>query len=343
MICFFSSNSRPLYKKDIFNAMCLPDNFIIQFRYKIKYIHPDLINKIQLLKHKKGIIFFAIKSEEEGGVLKKETTNTSIRNVTIKNIEYHASTGLYHFYLELNNYSDFTIDSNTDTNNLPPNYFVSELTLKEGNENNFYERVEKIKKEFPNQLFARIDLIETACRNKIYPSYNPSQNSSIFYLKENKEYSIKIDFIHTSEVVEHSTDNISVLSIDDKAKQLHINCEEYIGVGANSDNKIYNLITRTISSRQEITYLNFKFGILENNGKLNNLTQDFYIPINITRSTITILLFGLLSILAISAITLLTLFQTSLKDNNANYLYLILSIIFAFISSSGMFMMFNKK
>lgn len=343
-ICFFSSDSRPQYKKDVFNAVCYPDGFVIQFRYKKKYLQPGIADNFDNLTGKDGIIFFSQALNQETGVLKSPTNNISIRRVKIKKTRFYESTGLYQFFLELQEFKDYSIDQEKFGTELPPNYFVSEIDLIAGTENAFFERVQKIKASFQNELFTKVDLIDRKCNNIIYPSFEEAENIATFNLKDETEYSLKIDFIHTSDIIHSDSGKVPVLLIEDKTEQVFIHSEEYIDIGANADNRYFKMITKSISSMRDSSYLNFRVGELDRaSGKIERTLQEFSLPVRISKRFSSILLFGILSTMAVAALAFLALFQGSIKDNNINYWFLVFAIMFAFFSSSLLYNMFNKK
>ena len=57
-ICAFSSDSRELYKADIYRALALPNDHVIHFRYKRKYVDDNLFEDLNSLRNKEVIIFF---------------------------------------------------------------------------------------------------------------------------------------------------------------------------------------------------------------------------------------------------------------------------------------------
>ena len=342
-ICLFSSDFRPQYKKDIYNAMCLPDGFVIQFRYRKPHISTALATNISKLKDKEGIIFFSNYKLTNTGAFEHVNENISIREVVIKKVIFHNSTGLYHFYLELKEFKAFTIDPLSDAACIPPKCLVSELNIQQTEGENFYERIEKLKNYFPDQLFTKVDIVDPKCGNIIYPVFEEADGNSIYDLSDETEYSFKIDFVHTSDILNSCIENIPVLVIEDKSDQIVINSDSYIDIGTNLDNRYFKIVTKSMSSYKNSSFLNFKIYQREvESGKMENILQQFSLPIRIKKKLSSIFLFGCFSTIALCSLASLALFQASLKDS-VNYWYVVASIFLAFISSSFLFNMFNKK
>ena len=102
-ICFFSSDSRPLYKKDVFRVMALPNGYTIHFRYRFTHLGLDL-DKIDDLKAQKCVIFFSCGNDLKNP---KPRINYSLREAIIEDIKKNDDTGLVHFYLKLQDFKEF--------------------------------------------------------------------------------------------------------------------------------------------------------------------------------------------------------------------------------------------
>src|SRR5688500_19066106 len=106
-IAFFSSDQRGLYKSDIYKCLCLPKDYVIQFRYQKKYIHSNITPASTL--NKSGVIFFTVTDQINDATVVKE--NISIREVVIVDVEDKKDTGLVHFFLKLGEFKHYTISS----------------------------------------------------------------------------------------------------------------------------------------------------------------------------------------------------------------------------------------
>ena len=82
-ICFFSSDARTLYKKDVFRVMALPKGYTIHFRYLFKYVNLAL-DKIEDFKNRDCVIFFSYGNDLKNPLPLK---NVSLREAIIEDIK----------------------------------------------------------------------------------------------------------------------------------------------------------------------------------------------------------------------------------------------------------------
>ena len=59
VICAFSSDSRPLYIADIYRVLALPEDYIVRFRYKKKYVGDAILNDPQSVVGADVAVFFS--------------------------------------------------------------------------------------------------------------------------------------------------------------------------------------------------------------------------------------------------------------------------------------------
>ena len=71
MICAFSSDSRDLYKADIYRVLSLPKDYLIHFRYKTKYVDDILLHDINKLTGRDVVIFLTTGNTKYSDKLKR--------------------------------------------------------------------------------------------------------------------------------------------------------------------------------------------------------------------------------------------------------------------------------
>ena len=97
IVYLFSSSQRELYKKDGIDVLCLPQNFIMHFRYEDKYVANSIKNKsIEELKNKDALVVI-VNIEEESS--KKIPKFYPCRNGKIIDVKIEGN--VYHFYFTL--------------------------------------------------------------------------------------------------------------------------------------------------------------------------------------------------------------------------------------------------
>src|SRR5208283_2121835 len=65
-LILFSSDSRHLYRNDVYNILAYPSGFVIQFRYRKKWIPNDIWNSKELKG--KNVIVTAVVKHENGEI-----------------------------------------------------------------------------------------------------------------------------------------------------------------------------------------------------------------------------------------------------------------------------------
>jgi len=263
-ICFFSSDARPLYKKDIFRVLALPSGYTIQFRYQIKYVDLDM-DKLSSYKNQICIIFFTSGNTTQNP---DKLTNTSIREGIIEDIVKDDDTGLVLFFLKLKSFKDFVLGSNLDSK-LPPFKFAVELEGAEGKIKQWHEIISDIKGSFPHQLMYKFNFTKYNSKKEIEPKFNNTDFQSYYLFEDENSYTLHVAFYDTTSADENIYQSIK---FEQNGELLKINAPQVIEIGAFKDNKSFNVFTNSLNSNNSFTYLNFN----SNNNDSKSSKEEMY-------------------------------------------------------------------
>jgi len=148
IIALFSSDARELYKVDVYRAAALPAGYILHFRYQRKYIQPELLSRIGSLRGARGIVFFVSGNDLSKPSDEQTLAFHSLRTVIVRDVDEDLTINTFHFYLELADFVDSTIHAGTAASLLPPKAFVSEITVDEGPNKQWLDRVTQLSPKF---------------------------------------------------------------------------------------------------------------------------------------------------------------------------------------------------
>jgi len=331
IICALSSDSRELYKADIYKTLSMPENFILHFRYKYKYVDEKILNDdIEKLKEKKVVIFFVAKKDDDYEYI-------SIRKANIHHIEKSDNTELVNIYLKLGEFTNTKININNN------DILLKYITCNGEEKVSWKNRIEKVRNYFDkNVIYYFIENITDKKNRKISIKFNYNSKYSYYKLKQGKEYIINLAISNP------------FLAIGSKS-------ENYLEVKTNNNDIILNRTLPIYSSVQFdniqipffITYSNYYkitshilfkpiINLKENN--YNEYISD--IKIEKVNGYIESVIFGLLSIFFLIGFFIikdnsysLSLFSLKLRLN----IKLVIVIIIFFISTSVLFHKYNKK
>lgn len=212
-ICAFSSDSRELYKADIYRAMSFPEGHILHFRYKPKYVDSNLLAKVASLQGACAAIFYT-----HGNVDGQPGTHVSVREATIGKIEVSPDTDLVHVYFRLGKFCNLRLDSANATEKLPPTLFLSELdcTVVGGNDN-WQGRVTALAPHFPPITFINIRNVRQK-EHHVALQYSDSNRACHYRIEHGSRYVLSISLgnpLSTGNGVEvnESSGNVSINAI----------------------------------------------------------------------------------------------------------------------------------
>lgn len=340
-ICFFSSDARPLYKRDVFRAMSYPKGFVLHFRYDPKHIQGNAAN----MQGKTGIIFLSTGNDLNITAVENRTVaNISIREVSIKAVEFTSDTNRTHFYLELGDFKEYELGSNPH-DILPPNKWVAELDVSEAKTIDWQTLIEKIKHSFPKQMFYKFEVLNNE-QKIISPLYNVIEKQSFYKLWDETGYILHMAFCDTEPNNSNDYHSLKVTSQSDKVKLV---APEMIDIEARRDNRTYSLFTQTISSSNAFAYLNFDTIIksinstIEREEPITDTTLKIELEKNNKRSN----RFALYSVLAAISVGYAKVLS-DLVDLNGTFslsltFQLLLAAFLGYIAAYNLYKLFDKK
>lgn len=335
-ICAFSSDSRTLYKADIYRVLALPNGHIVHFRYKKNYVGDNLLNNMDRQLDQRVVIFFTSGNTNEGAT--NTLTNTSIRSATISQLEISSDTDVFHAYLKLGEFCNVTLDPCNLIEELPPNKFFFELCCIESKENNNWQsRINAVKASFPNDvIFFRVKGMyeDGICKHdKELPiSYQKNKKSCHYDLTQGKRYVLKMALGNPNE----SKTKIELSNLNE---DVTINCVNPMETSVQFDDYDIPIAVKTLPVMEQMTLLTFKpINGLEGNDIGEYVTN---IELNLKLSYWQSISFGFISTLAASAIYLA---QPASKTATApSDSVLIISGLLFWFSTGSLFFWFNKK
>ncbi|MDO6672139.1 hypothetical protein [Cobetia amphilecti] len=183
----YSSNSRDIYKADIYRALSLPNGYIMHFRYKGKYVQDSILSNENSRKH--VMIIFT-----EASSLGESTNNVAIRSAIVTKTEYSEATEVFHLYMKLQDFCDIKTQSIPDDKK-PPEYYLSEIDkdyLKPlTSQSNWKKRIDILNGSFSPKIYYHLESI-TQSNNIISPKSHITQKNSYYELTYGNEYFINL-------------------------------------------------------------------------------------------------------------------------------------------------------
>jgi hypothetical protein len=340
IICAFSSDSRELYKADIYRSLSLPDGHILHFRYKEKYVDENILNESDNYKNKEVAIFFS-----HGNPLNRNESDIiehiSVRYSELVHYDKSQETGLFHVYLKLKSFCNLNIDSGNSIEKRPPKKFFTELHItKNQNHNSWHSRVDLLKSHFSNHVFYNVKGIYDK-QNLISPTYDNDYKSSHYSLKHGKRYVLKMAFANPDAAK-------TKLNISDSSGEISINCINPLESSVQYDDFEIPVFIKSLQVMNQFSV--FTFTPVNDEFNLGEYINNIELSLNLSIKRP--LLFGLLSSLAFLAVII----SQSISNSSwilANFSFkslalipwipLLLSECLIFISTSILFFWFNKK
>lgn len=198
----YSSNSRDIYKADIYRALSLPNGYIMHFRYKGKYVQDSILKDENLEKN--VLIIFT-----ESSSLSKSTNNVAIRFASVTKTEYSEATEVFHLYMKLEDFCDIETHA-IPYDKKPPSHYLCEIdedSLKPlTSKSNWKNRIDALNGSFSPRIYFHLESI-TQSNKLISPKSHITQKNSYYELKYGSEYFINLKLAnpdgseHTIELV----------------------------------------------------------------------------------------------------------------------------------------------
>ncbi|QEH36463.1 hypothetical protein OJF2_50270 [Aquisphaera giovannonii] len=239
ILALFSSDSRELYMADAYRVLALPPGYSIQLRYRRKHIEGATLARITTLRGRRGIVFFVSGNKPDSGL---EMRLTSLRRFEVADVQKDSNIGTFNFYIKLGDFADAAPLHETAAALLPPAAFVSELSVQEGPNNAWLDRVNAVAGFFPNLTFFLINGIYHG-QKPVPPFFNADTRASEFHLDEESRYECRMT-LHVPEVrpTGISTSNSSTVA------QLNVPANHR--VGAQNDTAVFEIQTQALQQRE---------------------------------------------------------------------------------------------
>ncbi|TMO47258.1 hypothetical protein [Pseudoalteromonas ruthenica] len=334
-ICAFSSDSRELYKADIYRVLALPKNHIVHFRYKRKYVDDNLLNNPKKLKKQKVAIFFT-----HGNDLESSSDNAfqhfSVRWASITTTEFSEETDVLHIYMKLGDFCNVQIDTGNSDEKKPPTKFFSKLNCTERNEeNNWQSRILVIKDYFPKMTFFHLKSIRNGWGNKRI-RYKNGKKSCQFNLTHGDRYILKL-------AVSNPDASDTKIEISDSSEEITINCINPFETSIQFDDHDIPISVKTLQVFKQASLLEFKPSKKKSNEDGYEVLGEYAtnIEFNLNLSLKRPLIFGGFSTMAFWAVLLARPISNS-ASWPSDCTLLIATLLF-YVSSSSLFFWFNKK
>lgn len=319
-ICAFSSDSRELYKADIYRALALPNDHVIHFRYKRKYVDDNLFEDLNSLRNKEVIIFFNHKDCDNS--TDASNINTSIRKACICEVINSHETGLIHVYMKLTNFCNIVIDSGNSVEKMPGTKFFSELDCTETNsENDWNSRILKVYKNFPDLMFFYLKEIK-----KLKIHFSENEKSSFYKLSQGRKYILSLSLANPN-------NTSSKIEISDSNKEIMINCINPLESSAQFDDLDVSIATKTLQVNKQSSFLSFK--PLQKDKELGEYMTNIELSSQLSLWNASIF-GGFATVLGWATL----LIKDWPKVDNSN---LWISSFLFFIATSSLFYFYNKK
>lgn len=251
LICFFSSDARPLYKRDVFRALSYPDGFVIHFRYTPNHVDVDYSASI---KGKSGAIFLTSGNDLKKPEDQRQINNIFIRDVTVVDAYHEDDTDLVHFYLQLGAFKDSKLDVNL-ASKLPAK-FVAEHDVANGNIIQWHQVIKLIKGSFPNELFYKFKINNIENDDNLPIHYDASERQSFYQLTDETTFKLDMAFFDTESSSSNDYHSMRIKSMNDQL--LNVSSPDLIKIEGRYDNRTFTVLTKSISSSTIFTYLHFE-------------------------------------------------------------------------------------
>jgi hypothetical protein len=236
------SDSRDLYKTNIFRALALPKGYIWQYRYRRSWIHGDIITNLKSLVGQQAVLFFATGNDQAVPEDQRILTYHPIRQVVVRDVVDDLLLGIVHFFLEMGDFANVTPHPNTPTTKLSPKCLVTRVTMQDIPALNWADRVKKLAVHFPNQLFFHVVSVKKGGKT-IQPEYSEYDRSARYHLTEETGYQVEISFYDPK-------GGTTGLAVDNSNTEALLNVPSAHYLGTELDTTTFPLQTHTLERKQ---------------------------------------------------------------------------------------------
>jgi hypothetical protein len=323
ILSFFSSNKRKLYEEDIFKVMSLPQDYVIHFRYNKQWIHADVLDKLPVLKNRRGIIYYAyyVQGAREPDAL------ISVREVEINDIIDESDTELVHFYLKLKAFckADFK-DASPEL--LPPIKSVSFISIQRVELASWINRIESLKDKLSMKSYFQIKRIFTD-NNNVEVMYSEHERESYYQLEDEKEYFLEVNY------ADYSENTSAEYKYETEGAKIFANVPGVFNLGTLKDQRVHGLIVQSVAKKKIPAYLKIYAD--------KNLVM---VKMLLRKSAVNSFVFGILLVVGAIALTAVQSYTKIISDKIVTeHPVLILAMVSAlmFYAAYQLYYLFDKK
>jgi len=341
IIAAFSSDSREQYKADIFKTLSLQNGDTVHFRYKKKYIDPQIYQQRKSMIGNDVYIFFT-QNNNDGN---DDLIHKSIRRAKIIAFDWSEMTELYHVRMILDDFIDAKIVNAGDKSR-----FLKYIECSEEDKySNWKSRIEDVRKSFPDLIFFNIDGIYNSKGIAVKPKYNHQSKGCYYEVYHGERYTLNIRIANPNDskyklllnstpddvVIAHCNPVESSVQYDDIFVPLNIKTVPFF--------KHSNFLTYQITNKKnELPIKNESFDdtppSIDKGFDLYTVSQELCLKLNLKNAAG----FGFLCVLAFLALTFAG-DKTPVAAAAWPYVKVIFSSVLIFLSTTGLFYFFNKK
>lgn len=326
-ICAFSSDSRTLYKADIYRVLSLPKGGVVHFRYKNKYVADELLNSKTSLEGKKVAIFFT--RTEKSGLRPGKNENISVRWASVFSIVKSSETDVFHIYMKLGDFCNISVHAGVPEL-APPTKFLSFLDIQEHAEsNNWHGRVLAIKDYLPSLTYFQLKSI-VSDGSDVRLKHHGESRSSFYRLRYGSRYILRVGLANPD-------GSDTKIAIADGSGDVAINCVTPLETSVQFDDVEIPIFAKSLQVSKQASFLEIK--PVSSSEKLGEYA--IHIELELKHSLSQPFLFGLCTVVAGAAISLATpVATTAIRPGWCVYL---VSAGLLWLASGAMFYWFNKK
>jgi hypothetical protein len=338
VIGFFSSDATELYKVDVYRAVALPTGYVIHFRYERQYVHPELLTRLSKLNGSNGIIFFVAGNDPNKNPSERTLSWYSVRRVIVRDVQENPTIDTFHFYLELGDFIDATPHSGTNKSLLPPYAFISELSVDEGPNKHWLDRVKQLAPFFRGVAFFTIQDVSHR-DTRVAPVYDRYARASQYPLEEEETYQCTITWYNP----EGRETGLSATNTN-PAVDLAIPANHRLA--AERDTRVFDLQTHSLAQKRLVatSYINDRAA--QFNGQAAADAWRVEIKWTISRGWRKAILFGVLSAAAALGLGLAKLATDDLRTASFdwhNVMVAAAALLFIGVAAGWLYDFFNKK
>jgi hypothetical protein len=320
-----SSDSRDLYKADIYKILSKPVGAVEHFRYQDQWIKDDICKNFSLLNGAKVILVYKLSSDNI------PIEYIPIRVATIVGYDYDADTEVYHYYFQLGRFCK--IESPVVyTENI---FFQNSIGLITANVS-WKSVINLVAKSFKDDFFYKVDGIKTSSGKPLCLKRDPVNHSYFYIFHHGSEYTLELTVANP---------NLSKRSliIESSSSDINIVMTKKYFISAPFDKLRIPITTKSLDSFKEKSFISFYIHAEE------EIVKDYENHIHIFKKMYPWrpILFGVLSSVLIASTWLLKDKTTSIENVFTWQLsvdWLCFFYVISILSSSAfLFALFNKK